>query len=89
MSERDDRRAGGHRLEQHDAERLAAGRRRDVDVGGPEELGLLGVAHAAEELDALEAAGGDVAPRLALLRARADDEQPVLEAGLAQDAGAP
>ena len=40
----DDRRAGGHRLEQHDPERLAAGRRRDVDVGGPEELGLLVVA---------------------------------------------
>ena len=70
-----DRRAGGHRLEQDDAERFAAGRRRDVHVGGPEELGLLGVRHAAEELDALQAAGRDVAPRLPLLRAGADDEQ--------------
>ena len=38
-----------------------------------------------EELDALEAAGRHVAPRLALLRPRADDQQPRPVAGLAQD----
>ena len=39
----------------------------------------------AEELDALEAAGRDVAPRLALLRPGADDQQAAVAAGLAQD----
>ena len=75
----------GHRLEEDDPERLAAGRRRDVDVGGPEELGLLLVADPAEELDALEPAGRDVAPRLAGERPAADDEQAAVAAGLAQD----
>ena len=81
-----DRGAGGHRLEQHDPERFAAGRRRGEDVGGAEELRLLGVRHAAEEFDRLEAAGRDVAARLALLRPRADHQQPVLVPGPAQDA---
>jgi len=38
-----DRCAGGHRLEQDDAERFATGRRRGEDVGGAEELGFLPV----------------------------------------------
>ena len=83
---RHDRGAGGHRLEEDDAERLAAGRRRDEDIGGPEELGLLLVAHPAEELDALHPTRQDVAARLAFLRAGADDEQPASASGLAQDA---
>ena len=40
---RDDGRAGGHRLEQHDAERLAPQRRRAEHVGAPQPGGLLGV----------------------------------------------
>ncbi len=81
----DDRRAGGHRLEEDDPERLAAGRGRREDVGRPEQLDLFGVGHASEELDALQATGRDVPARLAFLRPRADDEQPVLVAGPAQD----
>ena len=45
-------------------------------VGGREELGLLGVADAAEELDALEPARRHVAPRLALLGPGADEQEP-------------
>jgi hypothetical protein len=70
-----DRRPRGHRLEQHDAEGLAAGRRRSEYVDGPEELGLLGIRHASEELDFLEAARRDVAPCLAFLRAAAHDQE--------------
>ena len=81
----DDRRPGGHRLEEHDAERLAPGGRRDVDVGRPEQLRLLVVRDAAQELDAVEPAGRDVAPRLALLRPAADEQQAAVAAGLAQD----
>ena len=81
-----DRGSGGHRLEEHDAERLAAGGRRGVHVRRAEQLGLLGIGHAAEELDALEAAGGHVAACLALLRPGADDEESRARSGLAQDA---
>ena len=83
---RDDRSPGGHRLEQHDPERFTPGGRRDVDVRGPEELRLLVVRDTAEELDAAQAPGGDVPACLALLRPAADEEQPALAAGLAQDA---
>ena len=47
-----DRRAGGHRLEQHDAERLAAERRRAEHVGAAQPGDLLVVADAPEPLDA-------------------------------------
>src|SRR4029079_12151002 len=80
-----DRGPGGHRLEQDDPERLAAGRRADVHVGGSEELGLLLVADPAQELHALQPAGRDVAGRLPAERTRADHEEPPLAAGLAQD----
>ena len=82
---RDDRGSGGHRLEQHDPERLAAGRRRDVDVGRPVELGLLLVADPTEELDALEPARRDVPPGFPAERTGARDEEPAVAAGLAQD----
>jgi hypothetical protein len=82
---RHDRRACRHRLEQHDAERLAAGRRGDVHVRGPEELGLLVVADPAQELDPAQPSRRHVAPCLARMRPLADDEQPAVAAGLAQD----
>jgi len=81
-----DGRAGGHRLQEHDAEGFTAGRRRGVHIGRPEQLGLLRVGHAAQELDALQAAGGHVAARLALLRPGADHQEARLGARLAQDA---
>ena len=81
----DDRRAGGHRLQQDDPERLAPGRRRDVDVRGLEQLVALRVRDAAQELDAAQPARGDVPPRLALLRAAADEQQPGLAAVAADD----
>ncbi len=81
-----DRRPGGHGLEEDDPERLAAGRRRGKDVRRLEELGLLGIADAPQEFDALQAPGRDVAPGLALLRPAADDQEARLRAGLAQDA---
>jgi len=81
----DDRGPGRHRLEEDDPERLAAGRGRDVDVGCPEELGLLVVADTPQELDALEPAGHDVPASLPLLWARADDEEPAVAASLAHD----
>ena len=80
-----DRGAGGHRLEQDDAERLAAGRRGDVHVGRPEELGLLLVRDPAQELHARHPAREDVAARLSFLGPRPDDEEPAVAAGLAQD----
>jgi len=81
-----DRGAGGHRLEQHDPERFAAGRRRREDLRRAEELCLLGVRHAPEEFDRLETTGGHISSRLAFLRPRADHQQPVLVPGPAQDA---
>ena len=42
--------------------------------------------HAPQELDRFEPAGRDVAARLALLRPAADDEEPLLVPGPAQDA---
>jgi len=83
---RDDRRSGGHRLQQDDAERFATGGRRREDIGRPEQLGLLGIGDPAEEFDRLQAACRHVAARLALLRSRADDQKPVAVAGLAEDA---
>ena len=80
-----DRRAGGHRLEQHDAERLAAGRRRGVHVRGPEQLRLGVVRDAAEELHALQPARGHVAPSLPFLRPGADHQEACLRTRLAQD----
>jgi hypothetical protein len=82
----DDRRPGGHRLEQDDPERFATRRGRGEDIGGPEELGLLGVCHPTEELHGLETARRHVAARLALLRSGPDDEEPILVAGPAQHA---
>ena len=81
-----DGRAGRHRLEEDDPEALAAGGRRDVDVGGLEQLDLLLVGDPAQELHAAKAAGHHVAPRLALQRARADHQEPAVAAGLADDA---
>src|SRR5204863_5379587 len=81
----DDRGPGRHRLEQDDPERFAARGRRDVDVGGPVELGLLLVADPAEKLDALEAARRYVVAGLVGEGPAADDEKPALAAGLAQD----
>ena len=82
----DDRGAGGHRLEQDDPERLPAGGRRGEHVRGPEELRLLRVRDATQELDLLEATRRDISPGLAFLRPGPDDEQAVLEPGPAQDA---
>ena len=48
----DDRRAGRHRLDQHDAERLAVQRRRAEHVGAPQAGELLGVADPPEPRDA-------------------------------------
>ncbi len=81
----DDRRAGGHRLEEDDPEGLLAGGRRDEDLGGPEQLGLLLVGDAAEELDVDEPVGHDEAAGLPLLGSGPDDEQAALDAGLAED----
>jgi len=83
---RDDRCPCGHRLQQDDAERFATGGRRREDIGRPEQLGLLGIGNPAEEFDRLQAACRHVAARLALLRARADDQKPVAVAGLAEHA---
>ncbi len=80
-----DRRSGGHCLEQDDPERFAAGGRRDEDVRRLEQLDLLGVADPPEELDVDQPAGQDVAPGLALLRPRADDEEPAGDPVPAQD----
>ena len=82
----DDRGAGGHRLEQNDAERFPASRRRGEDIDRPEELRLLGIGHPAKELDLLESARGDVAAGFALLRPRAHYQKAVAVAHLAQDA---
>ena len=49
---RHDHGAGGHRLEQHDAERLAVQRRGAEHVGAPHARGLLVVAQPAQPLDA-------------------------------------
>jgi hypothetical protein len=75
----------GHRLEEHDAERFAARRRRHVHVGRLEQLVALGVRHASQELDAAQPARRDVPPRLALLRPPADQQQPRLHPVAAQD----
>ncbi len=85
MSRAHDRSAGGHRLEQHDAERLAARGRRHVHVRRSIQLRLLVVADTPQELDAAEPACRDVAAGLAFLGPGADDEQPALPAGLAQE----
>src|SRR6185369_14008491 len=82
----DDRCAGCHRLEQDDAEGFAPGGRGAIDVRGLEERIALLVPDPAEELDATELAGHEVAPDLLLLGPAADDEKPALAARLAQDA---
>ncbi len=80
-----DGRARGHRLEEHDAEGFATRRRRSEDVRRPEQLRLLGIGDATQEFDRLEAPGGHVPAGFALLRPRANDEQPTAGPGLAQD----
>ena len=83
---RHDRGSRGHRLQQDDPEGFPAGRRGHEDIRGPEQLGLLVIGDATQELHAGQAAGGHVAARLALLGAAADHQQAALAAGLAHDA---
>jgi len=80
----DDRDAGSHRLEQHDAERFLAGVRRAEDVGAGEVADLVLVGDTAEPLDVADAAQADEAAVLAPLRPVADDEQARIDAALAQ-----
>src|SRR3990172_1919223 len=81
-----DRLAGGHRLQEHDAERLTAGGRGDEHVGGGEEARLLRVGDAAEELDPAGAPGEQVPPNLLLEGTGAGQEEATLAARLAQEA---
>ena len=78
----DDRRVRGHRLEQHDAERLAAERRRAEHVGAPQASCLLLVADATQPGDAGVAGH-------ALLERRASRARRSRSRGERRGAGAP
>ena len=75
----DDGRAGGHRLEQGDAGRLGAERRRAVHVGGAQQRGDLLLRQPPVEADAVLPGGrhqARVAPLLEVAAAHVDDDAP-------------
>src|SRR6185503_7702887 len=76
---RDDRDAGGHRLEQDDAERFLAGIRSAEDVGAGEVAHLLVVAHPPEPFDVANPSQPDEAAIFPALRAVANDEEPCVD----------
>src|SRR5512135_1222542 len=75
-----DRAARGHRLEEHDAERLLPGRGRAEDVGRLVEARLVDVAHSTGKEHVADVVVVDEALELADLRPRAREDEPRLGA---------
>src|SRR6266542_1780987 len=74
----DDGASGGHRLEQHDPERLLPRRRRAEDVGRLVKARLVDVRDAAGEEDVAQTLAAHEPAHLADLRARAREDEPHL-----------